>query len=610
MTINKTRKIMEARASFVCGGEPTITIGSNSLETQHREAAYTAQCVAQADWQKNKVWDDISEAWEWTKSCGVSYLQVYYNPGAGKFVGYDDDNEPLFQGDISQRVRSDFETVVDPLARDWKDIRYIICASVFSIEGGRERWPYLDWTAIEKLGAGKLSSNTMLDMCLQLNGAHGSSMAGGTDSKGRQRNVLAVEYWEKPSRDAPRGRYVVSVGGQIAQYSPLETDEIPIIPFYEIKEAGTLHGQTPVTEMRPLQEQLNKTVALDIERSNVADLIGLPYGGGWPLDFGGKAVVVGRINPAMGNPVFVPGGTQRQDYMVKERYFEEKLEEIGGVSSISARGKASYSQQSGRSQYMITEASRELLTKISERFSGSIRDLVRMRLRYITKFYTEERTMGFINENDRQEVVRFKGAEIGDNWTVNILLNDNMENPAQIRNSYLQLSQSQLFMQEIMSNDATKKIFVEGISPKLAHAMFRTERPEGQAVDENFAFSQGETPQIEWYHDDMAHYKEHVRCLIGDEIKRWPEQYKHNLEFHTMRHMLQEASRKRYMAMQQGMQNMLSGQMQGQQGQLTAPTGSPGQQVPATSPRGGDVVSDVDIPLEAATQNEYPGGTQ
>ena len=608
ITVNKTRKIMEARASFIMGGEPTITVSSDSLETQHREAAYTAQCVAQADWQKNKLWEDIKDAWEWVKSCGLSYIQIYYNPNVGKFIGYDKDGDPLFEGGIDQRVRSDFETILDPLARTWKDVRYIVCASVFSIENAMERWPWLDWKEINKLGDNKLSSNTMQDMCLQLNGSHSLIQAGSTNSKGKQRNVLGIEYWEKPGRDAPLGRYVVSVGGQTVQYSPLEIGEIPFIPFYEIKEAGTLRGQTPVTEMRPLQEQLNKTVALDIERSSVADMIGLPYGGGWPLDFGGKALVVGRINPAMGEPIFVPGGSQRQDYMYKERYFEEKLEELGGVSSISARGRPSHAQQSGRSQYIITEASRELLTNISERFRGSVKDLVRKRLKYISKFYTTERTMGFINENDRQEVIRFKGAKIGDNWTVNIELNDNMENPQQTRNSYLQLSQSQLFMQEIMSNDATKKVFVEGINKKLAHAMFRAERPEGQAVDENYEFSQGGNPPIEWYQDDMAHYKEHVRCLIGDEVKRWPIEYKRNLEFHTMRHMLQEAARKRYMAMQQGVQNMLSGQSP--QGQLTQPTGVPGQQVPTTEPTDGTVVTDVDMPLETATQNEYPGGLQ
>lgn len=609
MTLNKTRTIMEAREAFIIGEEPSISVDSDSPEMRDKMAAGTAQRVAKADWEKHDIWNsDIKDVMEWTKSCGEGFIQVYYNPGVGKFLGYADDKTPVFEGEVEERVRSSFETIVDPLARNFKSARYVLCASIFAVEDAKDRFPDLNWTDIQREGATQFTAETQHNLNIQLNSPSAYASVGAIDKEGKSRTVLVIEYWEKPTKEAPRGKYIVVVGGQVAQYSPLEVDEIPLIPFYQILEAGSLHGDTPVTEMRPMQENLNSIISLDMERSQVADMIGVPYGGGWPLNFGGKAIVVGRVNPAMGQPMFVSGGTPRQDYLLKIRYYEEKLEELGGVSSVAAQSKSA-TKMSGRSMYIVTDANIKLLKKISERFNKSVQKLVRLRLKYINKFYTEERTMGFTGETDRREIARFVGANIGDNYAVKIRLIGNMDNPEQRSQKLLMLSQNQPVMEKIMINDTAFKKYLEGVDKDIAHELFSSEQPAGVAEDENYEFSQGGVPEIEWWHDDMAHSKEHLRQLRSDTTLEWPDEYKQKLEMHTLGHLRQDAARKRYEAMQMGIQNMLAGGGAGQPQQvLPKPPGVPGQQVPGTAPAG--VVQDIDRPLERQTQIAFPGARQ
>lgn len=612
MTLNKTRTVMEAREAFIIGEEPSISVDSDSPEMRDKMAAGTAQRVAKADWEKHDIWNtDIKDVMEWTKSCGESFIQVYYNPGVGKFLGYADDKTPVFEGEVEQRVRSSFETIVDPLARNFKSARYVLCGSIFAVEDAKDRFPDLDWENIQREGATQFTAETQHNLNIQLNSPSAYASIGAIDKEGKSRTVLVIEYWGKPTKEAPRGRYLVVVGGQVAQYSPLEVDEIPLIPFYQILEAGSLHGDTPVTEMRPMQENLNDIISLDMERSMVADLIGVPSG--WPLKFGGKALVVGRINPAFGSPVFVPGGTPRQDYLLKIRYYEEKLEELGGVSSVAAQSKSA-TKMSGRSMYIVTDANIKLLKKISERFNKSVQKLVRLRLKYINKFYTEERTMGFMGETDRREIARFVGADIGNNYSVKIRLIGNMDNPEQRSQKLLLLAtQSPLITEQIMTNPTAYKKLLDGIDKEIAHELFSSEQPAGVAEDENYDFSQGNIPEIKWWHDDAGHLKEHMRQLRSDTTLEWDEQFVMNLEAHTLGHLRQDAARKRYEAMQMGIQGMLAGggQQQQQQGMGGATVGAPAQLKPPTPTMGGaggeGVVRDVDTPLERQTAAAYPG---
>ncbi|HID32555.1 MAG TPA: hypothetical protein EYP24_04180, partial [bacterium (Candidatus Stahlbacteria)] len=446
ITVNKLKSIMKARASFIIGRNPTISIDAESPETEDKEAAYIAQRVARADWEQHNLFGVVLDCWEWVKSCGVSFVETYYDPAGGKYLGKYN-GKPVFEGEVKARVLPKFSVFWDPLATRWEDVQYVVVGTIIARETLEKQMPDLDWRRLEG-DAWTVAPTQISEMIQQLERPELNRLKDMKDQRGRRRNIFLLRYYERPSYKYPRGRYIVTCGHQVIKSDDLLFGEFPLVPFWESTVAGSVNGQTPVTEMRPIQELLNKMVSLDYERSNMPDIYAFPADGGWPKRFGTRSVIVGTYRPGRGEPKFVSAGMPRTDFQIKMRLYEEWLENLGGVSSISSRATTKH-ETSGRMGYIINEANRALLSDISYRFRRSVADLIRMRLKFMSHFYTDERIMSYIKEDDRREIVRFRGKDISGNWAVSVRFSAIESNPEVRSQRILQLFQNPLVVQSL-----------------------------------------------------------------------------------------------------------------------------------------------------------------
>lgn len=603
ITINKIKPIMQARATFIIGENPTISIDSDSPETDDKEAAYVAQRVARADWEQNNLYGACQEVWEWVKSCGLAYIETYYDPSAGKYLGYwKEGKRHVFEGRIKSRVYPKFSVYTDPLATTWDEVQYVIIASIVSRESADRMNLNIDYDNLSG-DVWAVAPTQIMDLMNQLERPELLAMRDAKDQQGKKRNLLMLKYYERPTADRPRGRFIQVIGDKVIKKGELLFGEFPVVPFIDSTVAGTINGQTPITEMRPVQELLNKIVSLDYERSQQPDVYAFPRGGGFPKRFGTRSVITGEYRPGMGEPKFVSGGSPRQDYIMKMKYYEEWLENIAGVSSISTRADAP-SSMSGRMGYILTDANRVLLSGIKYRFQRSVSDWIRLRLRYMSKFYDDERMMSFINEYDKREVIRFTGKDIGDNWSVYVRFAESVNDPNQRAQRILQLFQNQLVVQELMKDPVSMRKALVGIDPEIGHEYFVSETDTDVARDENFEFQQGGDPAVMPWNNDAIHSVEHKRQLDSDTLRKWSPDAVDKLMKHWFKHQMQQAAKLREQMMQQMMMTEMAQAQQGEQGKSNAPGTpgvAPGQGVPETP------IEQVDQTLEGQTQAAYPG---
>jgi len=584
LTFNKLDTIMAARATFVMGGRPIIEVGSTSPETIDKQRALTAQRVIRAYWDAEKMGNNLEATWEWTKSTGNAYAQIYYDAKDGDYVGTSN-GKRLFKGKVKYRPRSSFEVYIDPMARSYDEARYVICLTVLSIEEAESRLGEKIKDSDTTGGAPPFVSSSWLEQAYQLTNPELLSTTQRTDQKGRTRNILMTEYWEKPSDDYPDGRYVVNINNKLKREDELECGVIPIVHFTDKIKAGVVNGETPVTDMRPVQENYNRMASLILERAQMADLLSLPRNSGFPRNvkqFAGKSLVIGYHDNFSGEAKWVQGGQMRQDHLMLLRTYEEQMENMAAVSSIATRSRPPY-QMSGRMGYIVTEANRVILEPISNRYATSVEETARLLLRYIQKFYTEERTAVYINEYDRREIFRFKGVDIGTNYTITIkLTRGGAEDSGQSSFKALQAAQNPIVASKIVGNDMLFKRWIQSVNPDWAHELFVAEQDTAVAEDENFDFKLGNTPEVKPYQNDDVHIREHTRQLNSDEIKEWREDCIANLEKHLEIHEAQKESKvRRNLWLMQSFQKQAQGSQQqpgtvGSPGIAPAPTGLQG----------------------------------
>lgn len=600
LALNKLRSIMSARNSFIVGDEPSIYVEPDAPETIDRQRAKIAQRVARAYWEEHKMHGKFLDTMEWVKSCAMAFGQVYYDPGIGRVVGKGSREQYLYEGKVKYRTRSLLETVWDPIARDWDEIRYVICSSIMPIEEIEARGWEINWDEVTK-EAGKIGATSTYEMYLQLHSPDlASTISAVKDQKGRLRNILVLEYWEAPTAQYRNGRYLVVVGKTVVKNTPLEIGVIPIVPFYDMKKAGVIMAQTPVTNMRAHQEHINRLVSNLVERAQMPDIISFSATSGLPKtvrQFAGRPLVIGQHNAfSQGNPVqYVQGGQIRQDFIMLFRLFEEEMEKDAGVSSLALASPKR--EMSGRFGYIVTEANRALLQDISYRYKTSVQSVMRLILGYIQKFYTEDRTANYISEYDRREIIRYKGSDIGKNFSVRIELGKNyMQNPVIIAQNALQMTQNPIIAQKIVENPVALKHWMSAVNPD-ANEWFVAEQDVGVAEDENFEISKGGVPQVEPHHDNKIHMQEHKRMLDSDVIRTWHPIAVEYLKFHYRQHDINETAKMRKKMWEMQQMNPQMGQQMGQQKMV----GSPGI-ASAQTPE-----AQIDQTVEALTQARFPG---
>ena len=579
LTINIIRNIMAARTAFIVGGEPQIYAEPKGDETEDKLKAYITQRVARSDWEENNLFYKIMAAWEWVKSCGEGYTLTYYDK---------------FEKRIKQRTISPFQVAIDPLAQEPNEWRYFIIGNIISSEDFASIYPELNPDDFIK--ENNELPPTFEEMYYAIKSPNLRNLLDIDDVDNKKRNLFVLEYYEKPSPDNPDGSYRLIVNKKVAKKLPLDIGEIPVVGFYESMQAGMLDHHTPITDIRVLQEELNRTASLDLERMQLPDFISFPRGQGWPKHFGARAIEIGWHTPLSGEPKFINGSSQRFDYLARMKYFEEKAENLAGVSAIATRSDPKY-QMSGRMGYIVTEANRSLLDFIATQFRKSEAKLIKLRLKYIKKYYSGEKIASFINEYDVRETLRFKTEDINDNCIIRVVHNDNLSNPIAKANLLVQLAQNPLIIQELVKNKVAFRKFLTTINEEIGNALFVSETDVAVAQDENLAFSKGLPVDLKWYHNDEAHLLEHIRVLNSDWIKTWAESDILRLEEHCRVHEEQKTSKAYKAAYEAFMMQKKIAESQNQQQSMLGSVKKDNVE---------DVVKDVDRPLEQMTGASFP----
>jgi len=212
--------------------------------------------------------------------------------------------------------------------------------------------------------------------------------------------------------DLTKGFHAVQVGSKVIRKGqiPYQHGRVPICYNKFADVSGTPRGHTPVTDLLPLQADINRNISQQAEnRELMANPVWLaPHGS--IVDINEWTDRPGGIRTYRGNkPELVAGAAMPDQVNTQVAQAVRFAQDLIGLRDVS-QAKNPPNVRSGRAILALREADDERLGVYAEARREFFADIGRLTLQTISQYVTEERLIRIMGEEDEGRVRRFTGS--------------------------------------------------------------------------------------------------------------------------------------------------------------------------------------------------------
>ena len=453
MVINKIQPTIRILLSKLLRVQPILTAEANTEETEDIQSAKVSDLAFNWAWQHLLVEKQKIEWLTWMLTCGVAYMQPYFNPSAGKswednvmtpnptplpvmgpnpqdptqqiqsqmngqpqfFEPMSDPNNPdqviplvkkFHLGDINNMVLSPFEVYPDNISSD--DLRD--CRFVFKVKTVSPDY-VMDLYGVEVKGSTKKATGIEAQLM---------SLYGG-ESQDIENAVTLKEYYEKPTNKYPNGRMYVYTDDKLID---IGTDELPeeyrdeqdwcpIVKFdASAFPPGRLIKMGLIELLEPLQKQIN------VEHSSLVKTLAqgpkyfVPEGADIDEDKLTKEDNE-RIdyNASAGTPTAVSPPARGADIWRHLNDLYNQWMELSGQHEVS-HSNIPKGVKSGNAIAYLQEQDDNQMAPTLSLMGISISRWGKKCLRIMQKHFNEERIIKLIGRDNKTMAIKFLGANI------------------------------------------------------------------------------------------------------------------------------------------------------------------------------------------------------
>ena len=121
--------------------KPELRVRAFSDEDGDVKAAQLATGILKYTQERIALQDTISHGLMWSETCGSAFYKVLWDEKGGRQVAVDEENIPVYEGEVHVAVVSPFEIFPDRLdVEDFDGVQSVIHAQVVSTEYVRQRF--------------------------------------------------------------------------------------------------------------------------------------------------------------------------------------------------------------------------------------------------------------------------------------------------------------------------------------------------------------------------------------------------------------------------------------------------------------------------------------
>ncbi len=273
--------------------KPTITCHEGGLEIADSESASAASTLCDY-WRSNNGWEPADRkkmAWLW--AAGIGYTMPYWRKNSrlvrktvrklgnelrktkrGKRTFMVDSEVLEWEGDVAVSYLCPLTTYLFPLdCEEWSKVEGVLHVSLETLDFLRSNVDEnLDPKKMRPASEGDLNVDAMRKVLRLKNSQAGKMMGLDAADKEKGQRYLNMQYWQRPNKEYPDGRHVLTAGGILVHDGKLpyvnEAREIDpgdahnltmgIVATVVIDFPGVMVPPPPGTQWRPAQDAINE----------------------------------------------------------------------------------------------------------------------------------------------------------------------------------------------------------------------------------------------------------------------------------------------------------------------------------------------------------------
>jgi hypothetical protein len=416
--VNKILPLSQNRLARLTQSPPRYDVRPNSNSTEDKDSARLGLQIIENIFDQQRFDEKRQDIHMTAMQGGHSYAQVLWDPTLGKPMIDPDSGELTgFEGEPRIEVLNCLEVFPDPLAKSVEDSQHMIKAKVRKLEYFRARYPGRG-EAVKEEGAWLMSS--IYD--LKSNALTSVGVAGASTASQMKNSAIELVYYERRSKEYPRGRRIICANGVLLEDDELPVGEFDIVKFDDIKIGGRYNAESVITHARPVQDQYN------ITRTKIADWIKKLLAGKYMAPKG-SGLGQEAINSESGevieyNPVPNASPPQAMEipqipsYVYKDlEVLDQELDYIFGINEVSRGVLPSASIPAAGMAFLQEQDQTRIGVQTTSNEIGYAK-LGCLILKYVGKYYQIPRILKIAGDGLEYTVKEFVGADLNDNYDV------------------------------------------------------------------------------------------------------------------------------------------------------------------------------------------------
>lgn len=464
----------------------------------------------------------------WMEVCGTAFTVSYWDKNAGEVIaqavtaGADGVSVPqdIHLGEVGFGLLSPYEVFPASLTiESVEDQPSIITEQVFDVDTIRDLW------GVEVEGE-EIESYQLMPEAEGMTGHNRTNTTFGVSRVSRDNCQRVVTYYEPPSPQLPKGRYILVIKDRVVYYTELPGGVMPIVAFKAKNQAGLFFGKSVIESLIPLQRSYNdlQNKIMDYAAVIVNAPLLTPYGS---LDVDALADE-GGVDSGMileytddhGEPHFLQYPNFPPVLIEQRNQIASDMEYTAGVSQLMVYGAAA-SSSSGKALQKRQEIDATRMSLTGDNVRNGVRDMAKLWLRLNKTFSTGYRAMLIAGDDDMGGIWTWCSEDINSYDVEFSAENELRRSPEQQKEDFMQAFQMGLFADEngVIPKEVRRRAWELLKLGELHDVLDIEDMQRKNAQRECVYFESGVIPDDDKYGDDEIHLEEHLRYALSNDYR-------------------------------------------------------------------------------------------
>jgi len=412
---NHIAPMVDSRIAKLEKSLPTLNVRAFSDEEGDIKAAKLATGVLKYVQERIGFAETVSRCTLWAETCGSAFYKIVWDEMGGRQIAVDEDDNPVFEGEVSVSAVSPFEIYPDRLdVEGIEGLQSIIHAQAVSADYVFERFgvavkeePLNEYTGnYSEPSAGKLPAQAF--------GANATPVRDG---------VILIERYTKPCNAFPNGKVEIVAGDKLLYQGELPYENGDrgerVFPFIKqdcLRLPASFFGSSVIDRLIPLQRAYNAVRNRKHEFLNrmAMGVIAVEDGSVDTDELAEEGLAPGKVlvyRQGGKAPELIDCGNVPTEFAREEEWLEKEFTLISGVSDLSQNSTPTRVTSASGLQLLLAQDESRLSATVGS-IERALKGVGRQILRLYRQFAGTARLMTLTGENKKTQVHYFNATDL------------------------------------------------------------------------------------------------------------------------------------------------------------------------------------------------------